>query len=107
MKRLLALDEPPTAIFAASDMTALGIVRGAVEAGISVPHDLSVVGFDDIQMAQHVHPTLTTLAQDKTGLGVAAAQALLSGIAESETAEPVTLPVRLIVRGSTAHPPGR
>ena len=107
VRKLLALDEPPTAIFAASDMTALGIVRGAVEAGVSVPHDLSVVGFDDIQMAQHVNPTLTTLAQDKTGLGVAAAEALLRGIDESETAEPVTLPVQLIVRGSTAQPPGR
>ena len=58
-----------------------------------MPGDLSVVGFDDIQLAQHMHPPLTTLAQDKTGLGVAAASALLRQIEGADTAEPVTLPV--------------
>jgi LacI family transcriptional regulator len=101
-ERLLALDEPPTGIFAASDMMALGAIRAAAEAGLSVPDELSVVGFDDIQLAQHVHPPLTTLAQDKTGLGVEAARALLRQIEGADSAEPVILPVELIVRGSTA-----
>jgi LacI family transcriptional regulator len=100
--RLMALAEPPTAIFAASDMMALGSIRAATEAGMSVPGDLSIVGFDDIQMAQHIQPPLTTLAQDKTGLGVAAARLLLRQIEGADTAPPVTLPVDLIVRGSTA-----
>ena len=104
--RLLALDEPPTAIFAASDMAALGIVRAAAEHGTPVPDRLAVVGFDDIQMAQHVHPPLTTVAQDKAGLGVAAARALLRQIAGADTAEPVTLPIELVVRSSTAAPAG-
>jgi LacI family transcriptional regulator len=104
-RKLLALDEPPTAIFAASDMMALGVIRAAAEAGLTIPGDLSVVGFDDIQLAEHIHPPLTTLAQDKAGLGVAAARALLRQIEGADTAEPVTLPVSLIVRGSTAPAP--
>jgi LacI family transcriptional regulator len=104
-RKLLALDEPPTAIFAASDMMALGVIRAAAEAGLTIPGDLSVVGFDDIQLAEHIHPPLTTLAQDKAGLGVAAARALLRQIEGADTAEPVTLPVSLIVRGSTATAP--
>jgi LacI family transcriptional regulator len=101
-RRLLALDEPPTAIFAASDMMAIGVIRAAAEAGLRIPGDLSVVGFDDIQIAQHMHPPLTTLAQDKPGLGVAAARALLRQVDGADTAEPVTLPVELVVRDSTA-----
>jgi LacI family transcriptional regulator len=101
-RRLLALDEPPTGIFAASDMMAIGVIKAAAEAGLTVPGDLSIVGFDDIQLAQHMHPPLTTLAQDKTRLGVEAARALLRQIEGADAAEPVTLPVELIVRGSTA-----
>jgi LacI family transcriptional regulator len=106
-QRLLALEERPTAIVAASDMMALGVIRAAADIGLTVPTDVSIVGFDDIQLAQHVHPPLTTLAQDKTGLGVAAARALLRQIEGADTAEPVTLPVELIVRGSTATAPSR
>jgi LacI family transcriptional regulator len=105
--RLLELDDPPTAIVAASDMMALGVTRAAAERGLSVPGDVSVVGFDDIQMAQHVHPPLTTVAQDKTGLGAAAAASLLREVEGSDHVEPTTLPVRLVVRGSTAAPAGR
>ena len=104
-QRLLALDEPPTAIFAASDMMAIGVIRAAAEAGLTVPDDLSVVGFDDIQLAQYMHPPLTTLAQDKPGLGVEAARVLLRQIEGAESAAPVTLPIDLIVRGSTATAP--
>jgi LacI family transcriptional regulator len=100
-QRLLALDERPTAIFAASDMMAIGVIRAAAEAGLSVPGDVSIVGFDDIQIARHMHPPLTTLAQDKPGLGVAAARALLRQVEGADAAEPVTLPVELVVRGST------
>jgi LacI family transcriptional regulator len=105
-RRLLALDEPPTAIFAASDMMAIGAVRAAFEAGLTVPDDLSVVGFDDMQIAEHVHPPLTTVAQDKAGLGVAAARALLRQVDGADGAETVTLPVELVVRRSTVAPGG-
>jgi LacI family transcriptional regulator len=106
--RLLALPEPPTAIFAAADLTALGAIRAATEAGLSVPGDLSVVGYDDIQIAPHVNPPLTTVRQDKFGLGVAAANALIDLIdGASERTGLVTLPVELVARGSTAAPPRR
>jgi LacI family transcriptional regulator len=104
-RRLLAQEEPPTAIFAASDMMALGVVRAAGEAGLTVPGDLSVVGFDDVQLARHVHPPLTTIRQDKAGLGAAAAIALMAQIEQVDGTAPVTLPIELVVRGSTAPAP--
>jgi LacI family transcriptional regulator len=106
MVKLLALPEPPTAVVAASDLMALGAMRAVDEAGLSVPHDVSVVGFDDIQLAGHVHPSLTTLRQDKGGLGAEAGRALMALIdGEGDVPDAVTLPVELIVRGSTTSPP--
>ena len=104
--RLLDLPERPTAIVAASDMMALGALRAASDRGLRLPEDLSVVGFDDMQLAAHVHPPLTTLRQDKLGLGAEAGRALLARIDGSED-EPltITLPVDLVERASTA-PPG-
>jgi LacI family transcriptional regulator len=103
--RLLALPEPPTAVFAASDMMALGAIRAAAEAGLSVPADISVIGFDDIQLADHMNPPLTTLRQDKAGLGAAAGSAIVR-LAEGAPADgPVVLPVQLVERGSSAAPP--
>jgi len=103
--RLLALDEPPTAIVAASDLMVLGALRAASEAGVSVPGDLSLVGFDDIQLAGHLHPPLTTVRQDKAGLGRAAGEALVACIEGADAPAVTTLPVELIVRESTAPPP--
>ncbi|MBE2317619.1 LacI family DNA-binding transcriptional regulator [Solirubrobacter sp. CPCC 204708] len=103
--QLLALDEPPTAIFAAADMMAIGAIRAAAEAGVRVPEQLSIVGFDDIQLAPHVNPPLTTLRQDKLGLGAAAGDALVARIAgDPDRPSLRTLPVELVVRGSTAAP---
>ena len=107
MTALLALDEPPTAVVAASDMMALGAIRAAADAGVSVPGDVSVVGYDDIQFADHANPPLTTLRQDKAGLGTAAGRVLARIIQGDDAAaeEVVVLPVELIARGSTAPPP--
>ena len=100
--QLLDLPEPPTAIVAASDMMALGVLRAASERGVRVPEELSVVGFDDMQLAAHVHPPLTTLRQDKLGLGAEAGRALLARINGAED-EPltITLPVELVARASS------
>lgn len=105
--RLLKLSEPPTAVFAASDLMALGAIRTATAAGLRVPDDLSIVGFDDIPFAEHTSPPLTTLRQDKPGLGAAAADALLRRIEETD-GKPgqQTLPVELQLRGTTAPPRG-
>jgi LacI family transcriptional regulator len=108
MRSLLDLDRPPSGVFAASDLMAVGALRAVQERGLRVPDDVSIVGFDDIQMAALMHPPLTTLRQDKVGLGRAAAQALLRMLDDPETSPPVrALPVELLVRGSTAPPAAR
>jgi LacI family transcriptional regulator len=103
MADLLSLDEPPTAVFAASDMMALGAIRAAGDAGLSVPEDVSVIGFDDVQLADHMNPPLTTVRQDKSGLGVAAGSALMRMIEGDEdgVTKRTVLPVDLVRRGST------
>jgi LacI family transcriptional regulator len=105
---LLALDEPPTAIAAASDLMAVGALRAAGEAGLAVPGDVSLVGFDDIMLAAHLHPALTTVRQEKTGLGAAAARALLArvdGPGAGADAQ-LTREVELVARATTAPPRG-
>jgi LacI family transcriptional regulator len=102
MQDLLTLPQPPTAVFAASDLMAAGAIRAVEQAGLAVPTDIAVVGFDDIQLAAMMQPALTTIRQDKLGLGSAAAQALLRMI-ELDGAPPpgITLPVELVVRASS------
>ena len=103
MARLLALPEPPTAVFAASDLMAVGALGTAGRAGVRVPDELAIVGFDDILLAGLTQPGLTTLRQDKQGLGAAAGEALLALMEEEDGDAPaaITLPVELVVRGST------
>jgi LacI family transcriptional regulator len=101
--RLLALRHPPTAIFAASDEMAIGAVSAIHEAGLSVPGDVAVVGFDDIESASLLRPPLTTIRQNKTALGRLAGESLIHLI-ENEDAKPpkVALPVELVERKSSA-----
>jgi LacI family transcriptional regulator len=102
-KRLLALADRPTAIFAAGDQMAIGAMHAAADAGLSVPGDLAVVGFDDIDAASLVRPALSTVAQDQRGLGEAAVASLrgLIDAAPVEPAQPRIVPTRLVVRGSS------
>jgi LacI family transcriptional regulator len=105
MQALLELDPPPTAVFAASDLMALGAIRAIQERGLAVPDDISIVGFDDIQLASLMHPSLTTVRQDKSGLGLAAADALVRMLEHPDTSPAVrAIPVELIARGSTGPP---
>ncbi|MFN8621632.1 MAG: LacI family DNA-binding transcriptional regulator [Chloroflexota bacterium] len=101
--RLLALPDRPTAIFAASDTQALGAITAAREAGLRVPEDLSVVGYDDIEIADHLG--LTTVRQGLFESGRAGAELLLAEIRE-RAAEPgrIVLAPELVVRGTTAPP---
>ncbi len=107
-ERLLALPEPPTAVFCASDEMAIGVLRSAQLAGLRVPEDLSVVGIDDHEMAQFMD--LTTVAQPVLDQGRLAARQVLDLLvaARSETpalpAEHLVLPTELVVRSSTAVP---
>jgi LacI family transcriptional regulator len=101
MRKLLALPNPPTAVFAAADLMAVGAMKVARAAGLRVPGELAVVGFDDIQLASLLDPALTTIRQDKIGVGRAAARALLEQIENPETTPAaLTLPVELVVRTS-------
>jgi len=101
MNDLLDLPEPPTAVFATADEMALGALKAIRERGLHVPEDIAIVGFDDIEVASMTHPALTTIRQDKEGLGKAAGEALVSLVEDQSISPPtVTLPTNLVVRES-------
>lgn len=93
-----------TAVFAANDQMALGLVHGLSERGLSVPGDISVVGFDDLPDARHFLPPLTTVRQDFRALGALALQIIIAAIEGEEVAEHDIIEPRLIVRRSSAPP---
>jgi DNA-binding LacI/PurR family transcriptional regulator len=100
-------DGRPTALFAENDLMALQALQAARHAGLRVPKDLSIVGFDDLDFVSQISPPLTTVRQDPTMIGARAAQCLLNLINEEPACEELDLlPTELIVRGSTATPPG-
>ncbi|MFD0672619.1 LacI family DNA-binding transcriptional regulator [Cohnella sp. GCM10027633] len=105
MRRLLALPERdrPTAVICSSDTGAVGAIQAIREAGLSVPGDISVVGFDDIDLASHVHPALTTVRQDTIAIGRQAIE-LLDGLITDEEKQPpeAIVPTRLVVRDTCA-----
>jgi LacI family transcriptional regulator, xylobiose transport system transcriptional regulator len=105
-ERLLASDDRPTAIFAGSDLQALGVIEVAREQGIRVPDDLSVVGYDDVPVALHSRPQLTTVHQPLRQMAALATRMVLR-LAEGETLEQerVDLATHLVVRDSTARVP--
>ena len=105
---LLALPEPPTAVFVASDLMAAGLIKAAHSQGVRVPEDLAVVGFDDTRMAEWLSPPLTTVQQPILDLGRQAAQMLLDRL-EGRSRQPrgVLISPRLVVRrscGAAADP---
>jgi DNA-binding LacI/PurR family transcriptional regulator len=104
------LETLPTAIICFNDMVAIGVLKGCRSAGIRVPQDLSVTGFDNITFSDYTHPTLTTLDQPKREIGREAAQLLLNLLSSDQEQTPQTQQVkvlkgRLLVRESTAPPP--
>jgi LacI family transcriptional regulator len=103
---VLDLPEPPTAIFAASDETAAGVIEAARARGLRIPEDLSVVGFDDTQVARIASPPLTTVRQPLREMGgVALRTALRLAAGEKLESHHVELATELVVRSSTAPPP--
>ena len=103
---LLALPEPPTAIFVANDEMAYGTVHELRRLGREVPEDVSVVGFDDLYFSKAFYPPLTTVSQPRTEIGRTAMALLLKILAGNESGrrDPVILPTTLKIRGSTAAP---
>jgi LacI family transcriptional regulator len=90
----------PRAIVCANDQTAIGVMHALAQRGIRVPHDVAVTGFDDVPVARHMHPPLTTVRQPMQELGAKAFDLLYSRISTSAAKPDVVLPVQLIVRES-------
>ena len=109
-QRLLASKVPFTAIFTFNDVSAIGAIRALHEAGLGVPRDVSIVGFDDVQSAAFQNPALTTVRQPLRTMGILAAEAIVRQIAapaEKPSSRQVMVDPELIVRESTAVPQGR
>ena len=104
--QLLDLGEPPTAIFAGSDLQALGVYEAARPRGVRIPEDLSVVGYDDLRIARWVGPPLTTIRQPLTEMAETAARMLIrmSEDPEAPVNQRFDLATSLVVRESTAPP---
>ncbi|WP_305988522.1 LacI family DNA-binding transcriptional regulator [Roseibium sp. MMSF_3544] len=109
-QKIIAMKEPPTAVFCASDQVAFGLISTLMGNGINVPEDMSVVGFDDIELSEHYVPALTTIRQDRRALGAKAASLLLACIdpqanSKADRKEPVVVEVELVVRRSAGFVP--
>ncbi|MBF9034414.1 substrate-binding domain-containing protein [Rhodobacterales bacterium HKCCE2091] len=108
--RIAGMMERPTAVFCASDMVAFGLISGLTERGIDVPGDISVIGFDDIDMSEYYVPALTTIRQDRREIGLRAARRML-GLLEhpgeiGDDPGVDMIDVELVARASTAPPKG-
>jgi DNA-binding LacI/PurR family transcriptional regulator len=105
LPQLLSIVEPATAAFCYNDMTAIGLISAAREAGLELPQDLAVVGFDDIPFASYVYPALTTIAQPTSEMGRRATEMLLGTLVEPREANDLVTDVvvrgQLVVRGSS------
>jgi len=105
-KKLLARERPFTALFAYNDISAIGSILALQEAGLRVPEDVSVVGFDDIRIAVHNNPRLTTVRQPLEKMGEIAARTLLNRIEGHEDWIPeIVIEPELVVRDSTGLAP--
>ncbi|MFT3667074.1 MAG: LacI family DNA-binding transcriptional regulator [Pseudoxanthomonas sp.] len=105
--QLLDLKRPPTAIFAANDDMAAGVIRAACERGLAVPRDISVCGFDDTPIARHIYPALTTVRQPTSEMGRLATLQLLARIRTSEAGGMVHVEHEVVFRESTQAPTRR
>jgi len=104
MELLLDLPDRPTAVFGASDVVALGAMGAIRSAGLGIPDDVAVVGFDDIFLAAHAYPPLTTVRVPAYGLGWTAAEVLIARI-EGDAVSSVTLETELVIRESCGAVP--
>jgi LacI family repressor for deo operon, udp, cdd, tsx, nupC, and nupG len=102
----LAPNERPTAVFLASDAMACGFIGEVQHHGVMVPRDVSVMGFDDIELVSHMTPALSTIRQPREAIGRQAAQRLLDRIGGDDRADDTVLPVELVLRGSTGPASG-
>ncbi|MEM7339247.1 MAG: LacI family DNA-binding transcriptional regulator [Actinomycetota bacterium] len=107
MGQLLASNDPPTALVAFNDLVAFGAMRAAAQHGIDVPHELSIVGFDDVYASRLSSPPLTTLRLGERAIGRELVTQLVAAIEDPDSATDVHLTPELVIRESTAVPPTR
>ncbi len=105
-EQLLAGKGFPTAVMCSNDMTAIGVLHKAYRAGLRVPADLSVIGFDDVQMARVMIPPLTSIQMSRLDLASAAVTALRTHVEKTTTHREYKIDTHLVVRESTGYPPG-
>ena len=108
LQEIYKLREQPTALLCSNDMTAIGVMRQAYELGVSVPQELSIIGFDDTRLADFMIPPLTTVQMSQTDLATLAFNALLKEVkreAPSPNGTEYILKTHLILRNSTTFPP--
>jgi len=102
MSAMLDLPDPPTAVFAAQNLVAVGVLAALRRRGAA--HRVAVVGFDDLELAELLDPPLTVVAQDPEAIGRIGAEGVFAGLAGSPMTKDVVLPVRLVIRGSGEIP---
>ena len=103
MSRMIALDAPPTAVFCANDIQAIGAIAACYDAQLHVPEDISIIRFDDLPIAQYTVPPLTTVRVPAYEMGSRAAEALITTIRGQGEVKTLELPTELILRKSTAR----
>jgi LacI family transcriptional regulator len=104
MQKLLAQGPRPTAMIATNDLVAYGMMEALETAGVSVPRQISVLGFDDL--GQDTHPPVTTIRTDSAEVGRLAVRSLLSQIEDGAASQGrIAVPTELVIRTSTAPPP--
>lgn len=106
-RQIVEASPRPTAVVAFDDMVAIGIIRAVHAVGLRVPEDLSVVGFDDVEVAAFVEPPLTTVGQEKQALGSLAVDVILGELRGTPSGVSTLLSGQLVVRQSTGAPPSR
>lgn len=104
MEKLLALPQPPTAVFCYNDMSALGALRAIHQHGLKVPDDISIVGFDDLAIASYTSPLLTTVGQPKQQMGRMAMETMLKILSGVDSKTNIKVEGKLLIRESTAPP---
>ncbi|MGL3606992.1 LacI family DNA-binding transcriptional regulator [Rhizobium sp. G187] len=108
VEQLFVRDTLPTAFMCVNDATAVGVLSGLTARGYNLPHDFSVIGFDDVPQATYVNPALTTIRQPRTAIGKQAMALLIQQLSERPTErDEILLMPDLIVRGSVAGPARR
>jgi DNA-binding LacI/PurR family transcriptional regulator len=103
MTKLLSLPKPPTAVLTSNDLTAIGALRAITRVGLRVPEDISVVGFDDIELSQFTQPPLTTIRLSRDELGRKAFDLLYETVqGKQRTGQEIRVSTTLVLRESTA-----